>query len=94
VRTQDSSKDFVQPLVIAYYGVDYKKNPKGTNYWRNRILKVAQEYKKDYTFAISSKDEFQYEMNEYGIDFVPSDKPIVTAKNANGQKFIMKEEFS
>lgn len=94
MRTQDSSKDFVQPLVIAYYGVDYKKNVKGTNYWRNRILKVAQEYKNDYTFAVSSKDEFQYEMNEYGIDFVPSDKPIVTAKNAKGEKFIMKEEFS
>ena len=93
VRTQDTSKDFKQPLVIAYFGVDYKKNPKGTNYWRNRILKVAQSFK-DYTFAISSKDEFQYEMNEYGIDFVPSEKPIVTAKNAKGQKFILKEEFS
>jgi len=30
VRTQDSAKDFKQPLVIAYYGVDYKKNAKGT----------------------------------------------------------------
>jgi len=33
-------------------------------------------------------------LNEYGIDFTPSDKPIVTAKNAKGQKFIAKEEFS
>jgi len=33
-------------------------------------------------------------MNEYGIDYVPSDKPIITAKNAQGQKFIMKEDFS
>jgi protein disulfide isomerase family A protein 3 len=29
VRTQDSSKDFKQPIVIAYYNVDYKKNAKG-----------------------------------------------------------------
>jgi len=94
VRTQDSAKDFKQPLIIAYFNVDYKKNPKGTNYWRNRILKVAQDFKDDFTFAISNKDEFQYEMNEYGIDYVPSDKPIVTAKNANGQKFIMKGDFS
>ena len=36
--------DFDNPLVIAYYSVDYTKNPKGTNYWRNRVLKVtAQE---------------------------------------------------
>jgi protein disulfide isomerase family A protein 3 len=94
VRTQDSAKDFKPPVVIAYFGVDYKKNPKGTNYWRNRILKVAQDYKKDFTFAVSSKDEFQYEMNEYGIDYTPSDKPIVTAKNAEGKKFIMPQEFS
>ena len=32
-------------MVTAYYGVDYEKNAKGTNYWRNRILKV-----KDYFF--------------------------------------------
>lgn len=93
VRTQDNAKEFKQPVVIAYFAVDYKKNPKGTNYWRNRILKVAEQFK-DFSFAISSKDEFQYEMNEYGIDFVPSDKPIVTAKNAKGQKFIAQGEFS
>lgn len=94
IRTQDSSKDFAQPLVIAYYNVDYKKNVKGTNYWRNRILKVAQTYKGDLNFAVSNKDEFQHELNEYGIEFTPSDKPIVTAKNAKGQKFKMEEEFS
>jgi len=57
-------------------------------------LKVAQNYKDDFTFAISNKDEFQYEMNEYGIDFTPTDKPIVTGKDASGQKFIMEGEFS
>jgi protein disulfide isomerase family A protein 3 len=94
VRTQDNSKDFKQPLVIAYFNVDYKKNPKGTNYWRNRILKVAQQYKGDINFVVSSKDEFQHEMNEYGIDYVPSDKPIVAAKNAKGEKFIAQGDFS
>jgi protein disulfide isomerase family A protein 3 len=94
VRSQDSAKDFGPPVVIAYYNVDYKKNAKGTNYWRNRILKVAQSYKSDFTFAVSNKDEFQYELNEYGIEFTPSDKPIITAKNKKGQKFKMEEEFS
>lgn len=94
VRTQDSAKDFKQPVVIAYFNVDYKKNVKGTNYWRNRILKVAQSFKSDFAFAISNKDEFQYELNEYGVEFTPSDKPIVTAKNSKGQKFKMAEEFS
>ncbi|CAG7710437.1 unnamed protein product [Allacma fusca] len=94
VRTQDNAKEFKQPVVIAYFAVDYKKNPKGTNYWRNRILKVAKEFSDDFNFAISNKDEFQHEMNEYGIDYTPSDKPIVTARNAKGQKFIQSGDFS
>ena len=24
-------------LLVAYYDVDYEKNPKGSNYWRNRL---------------------------------------------------------
>merc|ERR550517_2119342 len=41
-RTSDNGKEFKEPLVVAYYGVDYTKNVKGTNYWRNRVLKVAR----------------------------------------------------
>lgn len=61
---------------------------------RNRILKVAQAYKGELAFAVSNKDEFQHELNEYGVEFTPSDKPIVTAKNSKGQKFKMEDEFS
>lgn len=93
VRNQDNAREFKQPLIVAYYGVDYKKNPKGTNYWRNRVLKVAKDAT-DFTFAISNKDEFQHELNEYGVEFSPSDKPIITAKDSKGQKFKMEEEFS
>lgn len=39
-RKSDNKAEFENPLVVAYYAVDYTKNPKGTNYWRNRILKV------------------------------------------------------
>lgn len=41
-RKPDNRLDFTNfPLIVAYYNVDYMKNPKGTNYWRNRILKVG-----------------------------------------------------
>lgn len=43
-RTQDTASEFVPPLVVAYYNVDYVKNPKGTNYWRNRVLKVSVHF--------------------------------------------------
>ncbi|XP_065337000.1 protein disulfide-isomerase A3 [Cloeon dipterum] len=92
-RTRDTSKDFENPLIVAYYAVDYTKNPKGTNYWRNRILKVAKDHT-DFNFAISAKDDFQHELNEFGIDFVAGDKPLVFARDAKNRKFAMKDEFS
>lgn len=92
-RTRESATDFKNPYIIAYYNVDYVKNPKGTNYWRNRILKVASNYNGDYQFAISSKDDFQHELNEYGYDYT-GDKPVVLARNGQNSKFIMTDEFS
>lgn len=91
-RTRENSNDFKHPLVTAYYAVDYIKNVKGTNYWRNRVLKVATEFVGQLPFAVSGKDEFQHELNEYGLDYT-GEKPVVTARNAKGQKFILKEEF-
>lgn len=93
VRTRDNAREFKNPLIVAYYNVDYVKNPKGTNYWRNRILKVAKDFPA-YNFAISSKDEFRHEWNDFGIDFMKGDKPIILARDAQNQKFILKEEFS
>ncbi|XP_073844723.1 disulfide-isomerase A3 [Musca autumnalis] len=92
-RTQDTVRDFKNPLITAYYGVDYVKNPKGTNYWRNRVLKVAKEFAGKLSFAISAKDDFQHELNEYGYDFV-GDKPVILARDAKNLKYALKEEFS
>lgn len=34
----EDNKEMIQgkDLLVAYYDVDYEKNPKGSNYWRNR----------------------------------------------------------
>ncbi|KAL0850847.1 hypothetical protein ABMA28_006764 [Loxostege sticticalis] len=93
VRQKDNLQDFTNPLVVAYFDVDYVKNPKGTNYWRNRVLKVAKEMS-EVNFAISDKDDFTHELNEYGIDFAKADKPVVAGKDADGNKFVMTAEFS
>jgi protein disulfide-isomerase A3 len=92
-RTRDSASDFKNPLVVAYYAVDYVKNAKGTNYWRNRVLKVAKEFAGNVNFAVSAKDDFQHELNEYGYDYV-GDKPLILAKDGKGLKYIMRDEFS
>jgi len=93
-RRTDNQMDFQNPLVVAYYSVDYVKNAKGTNYWRNRILKVAQQFVDDFTFAISAKDHFQHELNEFGVDFVKGDKPVVFARDENNRKYVMKDDFT
>uniref|UniRef100_A0A4D5R9Q9 Protein disulfide-isomerase n=1 Tax=Scolopendra viridis TaxID=118503 RepID=A0A4D5R9Q9_SCOVI len=93
-RTSDNSNQFSSPLIVAYYKVDYVKNAKGTNYWRNRIMKVASGFKNTVNFAISNKDEFTHELSEYGFNYVSGDKPVVAARNAKSEKFIMEGEFS
>lgn len=34
----EDNKELIQgkDLLVAYYDIDYEKNPKGSNYWRNR----------------------------------------------------------
>lgn len=95
-RTTGNIDQFKTPLIVAYYDVDYVKNTKGTNYWRNRIMKVAKELNqsgKKANYAISNRDDFSQELSEFGIE-APSDKPVVAARNAKEQKFIMEGEFS
>ena len=38
VRTMDNMVFFepMKPLIVVYYDLDYQRNPKGSNYWRNR----------------------------------------------------------
>lgn len=93
IRQKENVHDFTNPLVVAYYDVDYVKNTKGTNYWRNRVLKVAKEVS-DVSFAISDKDDFMHELNDYGIDFAKGDKPVVAGKDIDGNKYVMSSEFS
>lgn len=93
-RTMDSNEQFKTPLIVAYYKVDYTKNVKGTNYWRNRILKIASTVKGKVNFAVSNKDEFTSELTEFGFDYVAGDKPVVAGRNDKNEKFVMKDEFS
>lgn len=94
-RTNDNVKDFSGMNVVAYYNVDYKKDPKGTNYWRNRVMKVAMKTKGEIKFAVSKLDDFQHEIEEFGVGYTPKEKqPIVLARDAKNNKYIMSEEFS
>lgn len=94
IRTQGNLFQFEQkPIVVVYYNLDYVKDPKGSNYWRNRVLKVAGDYKRKVHFAVSSKEEFSAEIEQNGLgERKDSDKPIV-AMITNDGKFPMDQEF-
>lgn len=96
-RVQGNAEEFKKPLVVAYYQVDYVKNTKGSNYWRNRVMKVGKKLKDggmDVNFAISNSDEFSYELSEFGVNDASGTKPVVTARDSRERKFVMKTDFS
>merc|ERR1711990_802195 len=71
--------------------VDYVKNAKGTNYWRNRVMKVAADFT-GFSYAVANKDDFQGELSDLGYEYVAGDKPpVVAAKDASGLKYRMAE---
>lgn len=96
-RTPDN-REVSKPNVVVYYNIDYEKDPKGTNYWRNRVLKVASKYKdQDITFATANVGTFAAELAEYGIDMTRLSKeqsPGVVAKDKDGKKYALQEKFS
>ncbi|XP_013880516.1 protein disulfide-isomerase A3 [Austrofundulus limnaeus] len=94
----DDNKDQLRgkDLLVAYYDVDYDKNPKGSNYWRNRVMKVAKSFLdqgKKLNFAVANKNQFNHEVSEFGLE-ASSELPVVAIRTAKGDKYVMSEEFS
>ena len=57
-----------------------------------KVGKKIKEAGKQIYFAVSNKDDMSYELSEYGLD-ASGDKPVVAARDASDQKFVMKEDF-
>ncbi|CAL1548386.1 unnamed protein product, partial [Lymnaea stagnalis] len=96
-RTMSKAANFGKPLFVAYFNVDYTKNPTGTNYWRNRIMKVGKQLReegKTLYFAISNVDEMNRELEECGITEKGGDKPVVCAWDSQNKKYKLTETFS
>lgn len=94
-RTVGNVQDFKNPLVVVNFNVDYVKDVKGSNYVRNRVIKVAQKLKAEgikVTFAISNSDEFKQELAEFGIDQT-SDK-IIIGRGPNSEKYKFDGQYS
>jgi len=94
VATQDNFRSLARPLVTAFYNVDYNLDPKGTQYWRNRVMKVGLEFE-NLNLAIGSSKDFSGMINgELGGDKSAGGKPMVVIFDENDKKYIMDEEFT
>lgn len=96
VRTGDNAGDFEKPVFVAYYTVDYEKNPKGTQYWRNRVMKVGKKLRdegENIYLAISDLNEMSREVGECGITDTSGDKPVVCAFDKQNRKYKMEAAF-
>jgi protein disulfide isomerase family A protein 3 len=94
VRTPDNMAlfDANRPQAVVYFDVDYDRNPKGSNYWRNRVIKVAKDYVGEVSFAVSSKNDLSGEMQQFGLD---SDLDVsVGLFDSQGLKYTMTDPFS
>jgi len=96
-RNQGNAANFEKPLFVAYFNVDYERNPKGTNYWRNRVMKVGKKLRdagESLFFAISDIGEMGRELDECGISDKSGAKPVVCAFDSKNKKFKMTDAFS
>ncbi|XP_009333068.1 PREDICTED: protein disulfide-isomerase A3 [Pygoscelis adeliae] len=95
----EDNKDLIQgkDLLVAYYDVDYEKNAKGSNYWRNRVMMIAKKFLDaghKLSFAVASRKSFGHELSEFGLDSSVGEAPVVAIRTAKGDKYVMQEEFS
>uniref|UniRef100_A0A1A8KN49 Protein disulfide-isomerase n=1 Tax=Nothobranchius kuhntae TaxID=321403 RepID=A0A1A8KN49_NOTKU len=87
----------VRDLLTAYYDLDYHHNVRGSNYWRNRVMKVASKYTgRGLMFSVANKKDFQAELeDEYGLGTSDGGElPFVTIRTKLGHKYVMREEFT
>jgi protein disulfide isomerase len=69
--TRENSKKYTRkhvPTVLAFIDVDFGSNLKRTNYYLNRLRKVAQGANGKFTFAVASKKAFAADLDKYGCD--------------------------
>ncbi|KAM3595916.1 uncharacterized protein V6R79_005251 [Siganus canaliculatus] len=87
----------VRDLLTAFYDLDFRHNVRGSNYWRNRVMKVASKYSgRGLTFSVANKKDFLSELeDDFGLGTSDGGElPFVTIRTKLGHKFTMREEFT
>merc|ERR1711981_626997 len=82
------------PQILCAYNVDYVRDPKGTQYWRNRVMKVAQKFSgNNIKFGVGNADEWAGMLQQAGIT-ADGKNPACVAFDDRATKYPMKETFT
>ena len=93
-RTRDTEEELKPPLIVAYYDMDFKRHPKRTHLWRNRLMEMAKKYP-EVTFAISSSQSFRKQLRRQTLEPPKDDeKPLIVGYDNFGLLYLMRDEFS
>lgn len=65
-KSGDRYEKVKMPILTLFASVDLEKNPKGFDYFANRLRKVAVEFP-SILFNIGDKDDFSYSLGDYDI---------------------------
>jgi len=95
--TKDNQDRYLKknlPILKVYFDVDYKSNLKRTNYYLNRLKKVAEDknFQNKLLFAIANKATFRDELDRVGLTseefgIVIDDKPNNLRYKYTGSEF-------
>lgn len=83
------------PLVVVYYNADFSiQYIEGSEFWRQKVLPLANKYLKDkYQFAVADEEEFAKELDELNLGDSGLEHNVV-AFGFDGKKYPMNpEEF-
>lgn len=81
------------PIVTLFTKVDLEKNPKGYDYYANRLRRVAQDFVGKLVFNIGDKEDFSYNLEDYDLD-LPEKKDIGVGVKDGNKHYKMTESFS
>ncbi|UJR37656.1 hypothetical protein I4U23_030353 [Adineta vaga] len=95
VLTQDNQRNVYlgrRPICIVMYDVDFSfDHRERTQYWRAKILKVANDYKTKYTFAIADEEKMASLLKEFGLEESAEDVNV-GCFDKDGLKYRMEDD--
>ncbi|CAJ0581139.1 unnamed protein product, partial [Mesorhabditis spiculigera] len=81
------------PLVVVYYNADFSAQYReGSEYWRQKVLHIANKYQKDkYNFAVADEEEMATELAQVGLGDSGLEHNVI-AFGYDGKKYPMDPE--